>query len=96
MKAARGFMFSLGCIQALKCNKNTYPTGIATHDPRFQKGLVAEDKFEKVASYAKQLTKEAETVAHSIRVSEPRQLTQSHVRIVDDKEQSVSMKDLYG
>ena len=38
--SARGFMFSLGCIQALKCNKNTCPTGITTHDPRFQKGLV--------------------------------------------------------
>ncbi|MEL6478366.1 MAG: FMN-binding glutamate synthase family protein, partial [Pseudomonadota bacterium] len=24
--SARGFMFSLGCIQALKCNKNTCPT----------------------------------------------------------------------
>ena len=25
--SARGFMFSLGCIQALKCNKNTCPDG---------------------------------------------------------------------
>lgn len=33
--SARGFMFSLGCIQASKCNKNTCPTGITTHDPRF-------------------------------------------------------------
>lgn len=32
--SARGFMFSLGCIQALQCNKNTCPTGITTHDPR--------------------------------------------------------------
>ncbi|MEQ8954043.1 MAG: FMN-binding glutamate synthase family protein, partial [Gammaproteobacteria bacterium] len=30
--SARGFMFSLGCIQALKCNKNTCPTGITTHN----------------------------------------------------------------
>ncbi|HPI95471.1 MAG TPA: FMN-binding glutamate synthase family protein, partial [Gammaproteobacteria bacterium] len=37
---ARGFLFSLGCIQALKCNKNTCPTGITTHDPKLQKGLV--------------------------------------------------------
>jgi glutamate synthase domain-containing protein 2 len=40
--SARGFMFSLGCIQSLKCNKNICPTGITTHDPRFQKGLVVE------------------------------------------------------
>jgi hypothetical protein len=36
--SARGFMFALGCIQALKCHKNTCPTGITTHDPRFQAG----------------------------------------------------------
>ncbi|MGR3491512.1 MAG: FMN-binding glutamate synthase family protein, partial [Shimia sp.] len=46
---ARGFMFSLGCIQAMKCNKNTCPTGITTHDPRYQKGLVVEDKWKRVA-----------------------------------------------
>merc|ERR1712071_597175 len=28
--AARSFLFSLGCIQALKCNTNTCPTGITT------------------------------------------------------------------
>ncbi len=61
--SARGFMFSLGCIQALKCNKNTCPTGITTHDPRFQKGLVPEDKCVKVARYAKGIVKEVETIA---------------------------------
>ena len=38
--SARGFMFALGCIQALQCNKNTCPTGITTHDPKLQRGLV--------------------------------------------------------
>ncbi len=38
--SARGFMFSLGCIQALKCNKDTCPTGITTHDRRLQKALI--------------------------------------------------------
>ena len=37
--SARGFMFALGCIQALQCNKNTCPTGVTTHDPRLQRGL---------------------------------------------------------
>ncbi|MCH9674114.1 MAG: FMN-binding glutamate synthase family protein, partial [Gammaproteobacteria bacterium] len=32
VNSARGFMFALGCIQALQCNKNTCPTGITTHD----------------------------------------------------------------
>ena len=44
--SARGFMFSLGCIQALQCNKNTCPTGITTHDKRLQRGLDPTDKTE--------------------------------------------------
>ena len=75
-------MFSLGCIQALKCNRNTCPTGITTHDPRLQKGLVAEAKYLKVANYAKSVIKEVETIAHSVGVAEPRLMRRRHVRIV--------------
>ncbi|MDF1668567.1 MAG: FMN-binding glutamate synthase family protein [Roseovarius sp.] len=80
--SARGFMFSLGCIQALKCNKNTCPTGITTHDARLQAGLVVEDKYKKVAHYAKSVIKEVETIAHSVGVAEPRLMRRRHVRIV--------------
>ena len=80
--SARGFMFSLGCIQALKCNRNTCPTGITTHDPHLQQGLVVENKYKKVANYAKGVIKEVETIAHSVGVSEPRQMRRRHVRIV--------------
>lgn len=89
--SARGFMFSLGCIQALKCNKNTCPTGITTHDPRFQKGLVVEEKFEKVANYAKNIVKEVETIAHSVGVTEPRSMRRKHVRIVQSDGRSVPL-----
>jgi glutamate synthase domain-containing protein 2 len=93
--SARGFMFSLGCIQALKCNKNTCPTGITTHDPRFQKGLVPDDKYKKVARYAKGIVKEVELIAHSVGVSEPRQMRREHVRLVQDTGKSVPMDVLY-
>lgn len=49
--SARGMMLSLGCIQALQCHKNSCPTGIATQDPRFTKGLVVEDKKQRVANF---------------------------------------------
>ena len=88
---ARGFMFSLGCIQALKCNKNTCPTGITTHDPRFQKGLVVSDKDKRVAAYAKSIVKEVETIAHSVGVSEPRLLMRRHVRLVQPDGSSRAM-----
>lgn len=46
--AARAFMFSLGCIQALQCNSNHCPTGVATQDPRLMRGLVVADKVSRV------------------------------------------------
>ena len=87
--SARGFMFSLGCIQALKCNRNTCPTGITTHDPRLQGGLVVEDKYLKVAHYAKSVISEVETIAHSVGVAEPRLMRRRHVRIVQADGSSV-------
>ena len=89
--SARGFMFALGCIQSLKCNKNSCPTGITTHDPRYQKGLVVEDKDKKVAHYAQTIIKEVETIAHSVGVTEPRQMRPKHVRIVQADGKSVPL-----
>ena len=89
--SARGFMFSLGCIQALKCNKNTCPTGITTHDKRFQKGLVVADKWQRVAAYAQGIVKEVEVIAHSVGVSDPREMDRTHVRIMGDNGRSVRM-----
>jgi len=51
--AARAFMLTLGCIQALRCNSNTCPTGVATQDPMLEKGLVVEDKYRRVANFHK-------------------------------------------
>ncbi len=92
---ARGFMFSLGCIQAMKCNRNTCPTGITTHDPRLQKGLVPEDRFESVANYVTGLVHEVETIAHSVGVAEPRQMRRHHVRLMQPNGCSVPMDELF-
>lgn len=82
VNAARGFMFALGCIQALKCNKNTCPTGITTHDKRLQAGLNPEDKSVRVKNYCATIRKEVEMIAHSCGVDHPRDLTRDHVMIV--------------
>ena len=95
VNVGRGFMFSLGCIQALKCNKNTCPTGITTHYKRLQKGLVPEAKSDKVANYATGIIHAVETLAHSVGVSEPRQIKRSHIRMMQDNGQSVSLADLF-
>ncbi len=95
VNTARGFMFALGCIQALQCNKNTCPTGITTHNKRLQRGLVPENKAERVAKYSKTMSKEIGTIAHSCGVSEPRRLKRFHCRIVQDDGRSVPLDELY-
>ena len=92
---ARGFMFSLGCIQALQCNKNTCPTGITTHDKDLQRGLDVTDKAERVYHYAASVRKEVGTIAHSCGVPEPRRLQRFHCRIVQSNGQSVPLDELY-
>ena len=93
--SARGFMFALGCIQALQCNKNTCPTGVTTHDPRLQRGLDPTDKSERVKRYALTMRKEVGIIAHSCGVPEPRRLRRFHCRIVQDDGRSVPLDELY-
>jgi glutamate synthase domain-containing protein 2 len=50
---ARAMMMALGCIQALECNRNTCPTGVATQDAELVAGLVVEDKKVRVANFHK-------------------------------------------
>ncbi|MEM1243557.1 MAG: FMN-binding glutamate synthase family protein [Pseudomonadota bacterium] len=92
---ARGFMFSLGCIQAMRCNKNTCPTGITTHNPRLQKGLDPRKKQYRVMNYANNLRHEVEVIAHSCGVKEPRLLKRYHVRIVQSNGLSIPMDELF-
>jgi glutamate synthase domain-containing protein 2 len=93
--SARGFMFALGCIQALQCNKNTCPTGITTHNPKLQRGLDPADKAVRVANYVKTMLHEVGMIAHACGVAEPRQLQRRHARIVMPNGISVPLSDLF-
>jgi len=93
--SARGFMFALGCIQALQCNKNTCPTGITTHNRRLQRGLNIRDKARRVAQYANTMHKEIGTIAHSCGVDDPRELRRRHCRVVTESGKSVPLDIIY-
>ena len=53
--SARGFMLSIGCIQAMQCGSNTCPVGITTHDPELERGLDIDLKSKRVAHYVDNL-----------------------------------------
>ncbi|WP_310618380.1 FMN-binding glutamate synthase family protein [Flexibacterium corallicola] len=92
--SARGFMFALGCIQALKCNKNTCPTGITTHDKALQAGLDPEEKSVRVMNYCEQIRHEVEMIARSCGVDSPRLLSHEHVRVMQEGGYSVPFTQL--
>lgn len=93
--SARGFMFALGCIQALQCNKNTCPTGITTHDQKLQKGLIPTNKAERVANFVRNMQKEVGMIAHSCGVVEPRQLGREHAELVNERGIPMPMSEVY-
>ncbi len=93
--SARGFMFALGCIQALQCNKNTCPTGITTHNEKLQKGLDPVSKSQRVANYVNNMVKEVGIIAHSCGVTSPRALTRRHARIVQGNGMTIGLDELY-
>ncbi|WP_456378688.1 FMN-binding glutamate synthase family protein [Thiolapillus sp.] len=93
--SARGFMFALGCIQALQCNENTCPTGIATHDQKLQRGLDPELKSERVANYVRNMTYEVGMIAHACGVPSPRGFQRRHARVVQENGLSVPLSELF-
>jgi glutamate synthase domain-containing protein 2 len=95
VNSARGFMFALGCIQALRCHQNTCPTGVTTHNRRLQRGLVVAEKYLRVAQYAENMNKEIDMIAHSCGCRHARELRREHVRIVQSAGQSVALNVLY-
>lgn len=92
--SARGFMFALGCIQALQCNKNTCPTGITTHNTKLQRGLVAQEKAVRVANFANKIVYGVGLIAHSCGVTQPRNLERKHVRVIEYGGHSTSLAEL--
>ena len=72
--AARAMMFALGCIQALRCNSNMCPTGVATQDPELVAGLVVEDKSHRVARFHKETVHSFFEVLGAAGLNQPRDL----------------------
>jgi glutamate synthase domain-containing protein 2 len=58
--SARGMMLAMGCIQALRCNTNECPTGVATSNPSLVRGLHVPSKAERVYRF------QHETVHHFV------------------------------
>lgn len=78
--AARPFMLSLGCIQALRCNSNDCPAGVATQNPRFVRGLVVTDKRVRVKNFHHETLRSASEILGAMGVKSHQDLSPSQIK----------------
>jgi len=83
VSSARGFMFALGCVQAMKCGSGHCPTGVTSADPRLIRGLDPTDKAVRVMHYAKRVQDEVETIAHACGLANAGQFRAEHVTQIE-------------
>lgn len=95
VNTARGFMMALGCIQALQCHKNTCPTGIATQNPWLMRGLVPEEKAERVAHYHLHLVRDLIACVHAVGVSTPDMMQRRHACLVTQAGKKVTLDHVF-
>jgi glutamate synthase domain-containing protein 2 len=77
--SARAMMMALGCIQALRCNANDCPTGVATQDPHLVTGLVPADKRKRVAAFHAETIDSCAHILGTMGLSNSNQLRPWHV-----------------
>ncbi|GHB07872.1 FMN-binding glutamate synthase family protein [Salinicola rhizosphaerae] len=88
--AARGFMFSLGCIQALSCHSDKCPSGVATQDPKRSRHLDVSDKSERVYNFHRNTLKGLAEMLAAAGLQHPSELGPEHIirRVSSDEIQS--------
>lgn len=77
--SARAMMMAVGCIQALECNRNTCPTGVATQNPVLTAGLNVEDKRHRVAHYHKETVKAFVELMAAAGIDDPNKINRYHI-----------------
>lgn len=79
VNSARGMMLAIGCIQALRCNNNTCPTGVATQNKALMKGLDVEDKAKRVSNFHHETLHAFIELVAAAGICKPEELTRSHI-----------------
>ena len=77
--SARGFMFALGCLQSQTCHTGQCPTGVATQDPRRQRGLAVEDKATRVFNFQQNTLKAVKELLQAAGLRSPGELGPEHI-----------------
>ncbi|EQB10669.1 FMN-binding glutamate synthase family protein [Sphingobium lactosutens] len=93
--AARAFMFSLGCVQSMRCHADTCPTGVATQSPARQRALVIPEKAERVARFQRSTLDALHEIVVACGLTSPDEFTPDGLRQRISAVEMRSMDELY-
>jgi glutamate synthase domain-containing protein 2 len=93
--AARGYMFALGCIQALNCHTGKCPSGVATQDPRRGNKLDVQDKSQRVYNFHKNTLDALKNLLAASGLRHPSELGPEHIICRTSKTEIHSYMDLF-
>ena len=93
--AARGYMFALGCIQALNCHTGRCPSGVATQDPRRGNKLDVPLKSERVYNFHKNTLDALQNLLEASGLEHPSELGPEHIVRRVSKTEVHSYLDLF-
>ena len=79
VSCARAMMMAIGCIQALECNTNSCPVGVATQDKTLMSGLDVNDKSVRVANFHRKTLKSFTELIAAAGVNSPEKLERKHI-----------------
>jgi glutamate synthase domain-containing protein 2 len=77
--SARGFMFSLGCIQSQSCHTDRCPTGVATQDASRQAALDPQDKGTRVYNFHRNTLEALRDLLAAAGLRHPSELGPEHI-----------------
>ncbi|MCT6647295.1 hypothetical protein N4G37_14610, partial [Enterococcus faecalis] len=63
--------------------------------PKLQRGLVVEEKWQRVANYCTNMNREIDMIAHSCGLHHAREFRREHVRLMQPNGQSAALNMLY-
>ncbi len=92
--SARGFMFSMGCIQSRSCHTDHCPTGVATQDPVRQRAIVVTDKAQRVQHFHANTLHALTELVGAAGLTSPAQLSTDHVMVRQSNGQSLPLSAL--
>jgi glutamate synthase domain-containing protein 2 len=93
--SARGMMFAVGCIQAMKCHTNHCPTGVATQDPGLARALHVPDKIDRAANFQQAVVASAAQMVASMGLESFSELTPSMLNRRIDSAHNRTYAEIY-